>query len=253
MQPIVSGYYYQKSCKWNLDNRYPIRKWKSRIDVRLGDSVFLKVRDIPYFLSLNIHTRVVLVVHNSDESFTDYMYSVVQPYVLKVRAVNCITTLAEQIPLGLRDDQYVSHRHIIDAINSPPVKRDVLCSVNFVLRSNQELREAVYNLFKNNPHCKVDHDHMNYTKSFNFTDEETIQRQIHYYKTLKRSIYSICPQGEGIDTHRVYESIYLGVIPIVLSSPLDPLYSTMPIKIVKDWESVISFLEEEYYKHTLQE
>lgn len=253
MQQILSGYHFQKSCKWNLDNRYPIRKWKSRIDLRVGDSVFLKVCDIPYFISLNINTRVVLVVHNSDESFTDYMYSVVKPYVLKVRAVNCITPLAEQIPLGLRDDQYVSHGHILDAINSPPVERDILCIVNFILRSKQEHREAVYNLFKNNPHCKVDHDYMHYTKSLKFTDEETIQRQKQYYKTLKRSIYSICPQGEGIDTHRVYESIYLGVIPIVLSSPLDPMYSTMPVKIVKDWESVVSFLEEESHKHTLRD
>jgi hypothetical protein len=249
---MLSGFYFQQFCKWNLDDRYPIRKWKSRIDLRLGDSIFLKVRDIPYFMSLNIHTKVVLVVHNSDESFTDYMYSVVEPYIIKVRAVNCVTSRAEQIPLGIRDDQYISHRYIIDSINHPPVKRDILCLVNFISHTNPE-RKNVYDLFKGNPHCKVDHEYMYYNKSHEFTNEETVRRQKQYYETLKRSIYSICPQGTGIDTHRIYECIYLGVIPIVLSSPLDPMYSTMPIKIVKDWDSVASFLEDEYYKHTLRE
>ena len=248
---MLSGFYFQQSCKWNLDDRYPIRKWKTMINLRMGDSVFLKVRDIPYFISLNIQTKVVLVVHNSDESFTEYMYSVVKPYVLKVRAVNCVTPLAEQLPLGIRDDQYVSHTHLLESMNSPPVKRDILCLVNFIIHTNPD-RQNVYDLFKNNPYCKVDHDYMHYDKSHEFTNEETVQRQKQYYKTLKRSVYSICPQGTGIDTHRVYECIYLGVIPIVLSSPLNPMYSTMPIKIVKDWKSVISFLEEETYKHNLQ-
>ena len=102
---FVSGAHFQAQCKWNLDNRYPIRRWSSLFELKTGDSVFLKVSDIPYFLSLRPIRPVSLVVHNSDESFTDQLYTAVRPYITSVSAVNCVTTYAKQIPLGLRDHQ----------------------------------------------------------------------------------------------------------------------------------------------------
>ena len=248
---FVSGASFQKDCRWNLDNRYPIRKWRSFLEVKPGDSVFLKVSDIPYFLSLNLPKRVSLVVHNSDESFTNELYDLVKGYVTNVRAVNCITPKASQIPLGIRDDQYTSHRVLLDVINSPNVGRTILCLVNFLIYTNPTERQHVYDIFKSNPNCLVQHEYMYYEKSMNFTDEETQSRREQFYHTLKRSKYAICPAGTGIDTHRVYECIHLGVIPIVKSSPLDPMYSKMPVKIVKDWESIIPWLEQQARQHTL--
>ena len=243
---MVSGAYYQERCKWNLDNRYPIRKWSSILDLKTGDSVFLKVSDIPYFLSLRPSNPVSLVVHNSDESFTDELYYRVKPYVTDVSAVNCVTRLAKQLPLGLRDHQYASHHVLRAVMNEPPVPRDVLCLVNFLVATNPDERQAVYDQFKNNPRYLVQHEYMfyDYGKSLNFGDEETQRRRLDFYRTLKRCKYALCPAGTGIDTHRVYECINLGVIPIVKSSPLDTLYSTMPmpIKIVKEWSDAHSLV-----------
>jgi hypothetical protein len=247
---FTSGFHFQQSCKWNLDNRYPIRKWRTIFELKNGDSVFLKVSDIPYFVSLNLPKRVSLVVHNSDESFTDELYDMVKSYVTSVRAVNCVTPRAIQLPLGLRDDQYTPHAVLRDVMNAPDVKRDILCVVNFLIYTNTAERQYVYDLFKSNPHCLVQHDYMYYHKSMSFSDEETQTRRKEFYNTLKRSKYAICPAGTGIDTHRVYECIHLGVIPIVKSSPLDSLYATMPVKIVNDWESVIPWLEQESRQHT---
>jgi len=244
---FLSGHHFQQTCRWNLDNRYPLRIWGPLNTVKHGDSVFLKVSDIPYFIRNHPGILVSLIVHNSDESFTDNLYARVKPYVTDVSAVNCITRHAKQIPLGLRDHQYASH-HVLRAVMSePPVPRTTVCLVNFLISTNPLERQAVYEMFKNNRHCLVQHEYMTYDKmqSLNFSHPETQRRRVEFYRTLKGCKYALCPPGTGLDTHRVYECIHLGVIPIVRSSPLDPLYATMPVKIVKTWEESIPLLEQE--------
>lgn len=245
---FLSGAYYQGQCKWNLDNRYPIRKWRTPFELSTGDSVFLKVCDIPHFLAMRLTKKVALVVHNSDESFTEQLYRAVEPYVTRVSAVNCVTPLATQLPLGLRDHQYASH-HVLRAVMSEPQpERTILCLVNFLIDTNRPEREAVYTEFKNDPLCTVQHEYMHYPlgKSLNFSDSETQQRRLNFYRDVKRSKYILCPAGTGLDTHRVYEAILLGATPIVRSSPLDPLYSTMPVRIVQEWKDVRNILHSEH-------
>lgn len=50
--------------------------------------------------------------------------------------------------------------------------------------------------------------------------------------------FSICPPGNGYDTHRAWEDLILGCIVIVKSSPLNPLYEGLPVVIVNDWSEV---------------
>lgn len=250
---FLSGNHFQTQCRWNLDNRYPLRVWGLLNTVKRGDSVFLKVMDIPHFLCIRPPVPVSLVVHNSDESFTDELYAKVRPYVTDVSAVNCVTRHAKQLPLGLRDHQYASH-HILRAVMAEPaVPRTVICLVNFLVYTNPRERQAVYEMFKDNPHCLVQTEyikHKNPNNTFNFTDPENQRMRLEFYRTLKRCKYALCPPGTGLDTHRVYECIHLGVIPIVRSSPLDPLYSTMPVKIVKTWQESIPLLEQEAHSGT---
>mmetsp|Transcript_3902 Transcript_3902/g.8349 ORF Transcript_3902/g.8349 Transcript_3902/m.8349 type:complete len:441 (-) Transcript_3902:366-1688(-) len=48
--------------------------------------------------------------------------------------------------------------------------------------------------------------------------------------------FVFCPQGNGIDTHRIYEALILGSVPVTISSPLDALYKQLPIIILDSWE-----------------
>lgn len=50
--------------------------------------------------------------------------------------------------------------------------------------------------------------------------------------------FSISPFGVGLDCHRTWEDLALGCIVIVKTSPLDPLYTGLPVVIVKDWAEV---------------
>jgi len=63
--------------------------------------------------------------------------------------------------------------------------------------------------------------------------------------------FILSPPGAGIDCHRTYEAVICGIIPIVKSSILDPMYEDLPILIVKEWNNINPlFLEEKFEQIT---
>ena len=51
-------------------------------------------------------------------------------------------------------------------------------------------------------------------------------------------MFDLSPPGHGFDTHRTWESLALGMIPIVLSSPMDDLYEGLPVVLVRSYADV---------------
>lgn len=50
--------------------------------------------------------------------------------------------------------------------------------------------------------------------------------------------FELCPEGNGMDTHRFYEALFLNTIPIVKKNTLEPMYKQFPCVIVNDWEEI---------------
>ena len=70
-----------------------------------------------------------------------------------------------------------------------------------------------------------------------------------YIETLKTYKFCLAPPGRGIDTHRCWEALMVGTIPIVQSSSLNNNYINLPVLIVHDWSQITpEFLEKEYTK-----
>ena len=72
-----------------------------------------------------------------------------------------------------------------------------------------------------------------------------------YDKTLE-SRYALCPRGCGVDTHRFYECIYLGCVPIVVRThtAFDRLYHPVtgfPCLVVERWTDVTEELLDSCY------
>mmetsp|Transcript_48498 Transcript_48498/g.97573 ORF Transcript_48498/g.97573 Transcript_48498/m.97573 type:complete len:596 (+) Transcript_48498:53-1840(+) len=59
-----------------------------------------------------------------------------------------------------------------------------------------------------------------------------------YYRKVASHKFVAAPRGNGWDTHRLWEALYLGCVPIVESSVLDPLYAQLPVLIVKTWKGL---------------
>jgi hypothetical protein len=80
---------------------------------------------------------------------------------------------------------------------------------------------------------------------------EKVPASLVYQKTLD-SRYALCPRGCGVDTHRFYECIYLGCVPIVTrtNTVFDRLYAPdtgFPCLVVERWADVTEELLDRLY------
>ena len=58
-----------------------------------------------------------------------------------------------------------------------------------------------------------------------------------YFIELKKHKYAICPRGNGLDTHRLWECFYLDVIPIMLKRD-SPNIDNLPIIYLENWDEL---------------
>jgi hypothetical protein len=60
--------------------------------------------------------------------------------------------------------------------------------------------------------------------------------------------FGVAPTGMGWDTHRLWELLFFGTVPIVLSGPLDRLLieARLPVVIVQSWQEVCKWTDSDY-------
>lgn len=163
--------------------------------------------------------KIRFVIHNSDKSFDVAELSALLPFAKSIRAANCIVEhpIVEPIPLGVSDKQY-------DFINDHPElkplkQKGIFIYANFLVGTN----------IKERAQC-LDAKIKNVTYRSGLSQSE-------YYHNICNSKYVLCPEGTGLDTHRVYEALHFGAIPIVKRNPLAKMYEKIGgILIVDRWE-----------------
>jgi len=52
---------------------------------------------------------------------------------------------------------------------------------------------------------------------------------------LRSFRYVLCGTGNGVDTHRFWEALRYGAVPVVITSALDSVYELFPVVIVREW------------------
>lgn len=218
---MISGKTFADSCKWVIDTRYPERTFYSPNQARTGDRVFVNGDlVIQVAKSLSILRKYVFIVHNSDQPFDGIKLNALLPHALHIYAIN--TTVKHPklstIPIGFPD----AALPFLTTFVRPDIPRDIDIYLNFTLGTNASKRSECWNVMKDNPRVVI----------------KTGRSRSEYYNDLCRSKYVLCPEGTGIDTHRVYEAIHCGATPIVLRNPLSEFYSQYPVKIVDSWSEL---------------
>ncbi len=72
---------------------------------------------------------------------------------------------------------------------------------------------------------------------FKLQGESYMADQLRYLQRIQKSYFVFCPEGAGIDTHRTFEALYLGAIPIVTRSRVtEELSKYFPLAILDKWE-----------------
>jgi len=219
---MISGIGFSKIAKWVVDPRYPDRPFFNYDQSTNGDCVFINRCYIDLFIKLLpdpslCAKKYILLFHNSDKPFDEHCLNIVGPYAIRIYALNKTVDhpMVQSIPIGFVDRQLP----FLETLDKTSQNRDIEIYMNFTVNTNPTLRNECVNAFKDNP---------NVFKSGNISVPE-------YYSHLLRSKYVLCPEGEGIDTHRVYESLLCGATPVVLRNCLAPLYEKLPVCIINKW------------------
>jgi len=182
--------------------------------------VFAKV--IKYFKN-----PFVFITHNSDGIVEDNEttnYLLAQPIIVRWYAQN-LTVIHEKLrilPIGIANDQWPHGNtdKIMENLDNHKTKKAYF---NFNIRTNEIKRSECYNklVSKLCPDPPVSPNE--------------------YDKILSQYEFCICPEGNGVDTHRLWEALYLKCIPIVLqSSHIDILRTQLniPMVVLSSWDEL---------------
>ena len=214
---MLSGRGFAEKCTWVVDPRYPDLRPFQYAAAKHGDWVFVNGDYLPVFLRAIpfIRTkRFVVIVHNTDRAFGERELGDVLPVSHHIFAIN--TTVRHErlttIPIGFVDKQLP----LLRAYTRPDTERTIEIYANFTKSTNSVKRQQCIDAF---PHAV-------------FRSNLSVPE---YLDDLSKSKFVLCPEGTGMDTHRVYESILCGATPVVLRNSLSHLYSSMPVCIVNSW------------------
>lgn len=95
------------------------------------------------------------------------------------------------------------------------------------------------------PHKGIRHHLTNILRNkFDFSKGTNFENYMRELKTFK---FCVSPPGRGIDTHRAWEALMMGTIPIMISTTQDHLFERLPVIIVDSWEQITTdFLNQKY-------
>ena len=112
--------------------------------------------------------------------------------------------------------------------------------LNFTVANNPE-RKKIMTLLQKYPQFKVKSKAPELTKS----------SRTAYLSNCRSASFVICPRGNGHDTHRLWETLYMGGIPIVKSNPyINSLTLDLPVLTINRWSEItdVNFLERRWYQ-----
>lgn len=210
---MISGNFFKSQCDIIIDEGDDGANFERMTETIMGDirRVFVKTDYVKQFLSHNFWWKeepYYLFTHNSDlhidESYAKYIPrlpilmehdKLVHWYAQNVRIEHERIT---PIPIGIANPKWPhGNVEILESSMKAKLKgANVYCNIN--PNTNPSWRQSVLNcipiyIWKHTPILPFDQ----------------------HLSLLGNSMFSICPKGNGDDTHRVWESLYLRTIPVV--------------------------------------
>lgn len=177
--------------------------------------------------------RIVLVTSESDDSVK--VGESLPQQVATWFSTNSSHPEVNQLPLGLGNSYCnVTAKADLLAEYGGRTKTSLLY-VNYRPETNPEVRMPLWNSFGSSDWNRSVTRHAG-----NVSKEE-------YVSALASHRFALCPRGNGIDTHRMWESLYVGTIPVVERDPALESFSDLPILFVEKLEGLDpGFLEAKY-------
>jgi len=196
-----------------------------------GHQINILSEKIKYFTN-----DFILITHNSDQNIDHNDISVNKIYnynkLLKWYAQNLCFQHDKifLLPIGIANNQWEHgsnfHKFYNTLTNDTNnniqlIKNNKSIYFFFEINTNKEKRTSCYNsIVKKIPFLNKINPYEN-------------------FKRLSEYEFCICPEGNGVDTHRLWEALYLKCVPIVINSPFINIIkkiTNLPMIILNSWD-----------------
>lgn len=181
-----------------------------------------------HYIRNNPQQKFKLITHNSDLSVEN---TYVPDNLIKWYAqnLNYKHPKIEAIPIGLENNHWhPMKRHVIDTkiSNRDNTKRHfrILCQFN-----PNTYKQERYQLLEMVTKKELCADMYYCLNGSNFEQ---------YFDNLINYKFCLCPRGNGVDTHRLWESLLLGCVPIVKRHTTHEFNLPLPIIFIDDWKEI---------------
>ena len=234
----ISSLKLQDNIQENInDDEYVIVK-KSEFKLNENDIIFCKteyLKELFFILKKECNfNNIKLISHQSDLTIDKKLYNFKPKCISKWYSINIDYEKPDLIPIPLGVSNFHSKNLSQESFNRIEKKQyfqktKKLMYVNFNPNTNFSHRKNLYDLFKHNQWA---------TKDIKPLKNEDYQKNITKHK------FTLAPWGNGIDTHRFWEILYSGSIPITKNHHIYSSFKTVPKILVNKYSDISGkFLE----------
>jgi hypothetical protein len=219
---------------------YRVHTWTD--DPVTADAIVFINRGTPYSRDLIKDPRIKAHFHKS------FIYDAADSPIPFMRGIY----------LSLRSSQFDSRRHrsycylgeaneFVSKTQSSSLTPDLLCS--FMGAATSPLRKKIFRkqMFKDQPGFFIE----NTSSWSNWAGDldERSRRRKHYADILARSLFVLCPRGGGPATYRLYETLEMGRVPVIIAdewvAPKGPEWNEFSLRLKeKDISHLPALLEQ---------
>lgn len=220
---IIMKYPYENDAVWFYDNE---------MEVRDGDIIYCHTEALELLFSKLLNTDVknlTLISHQSDRRVNKKLWRKKPNNINKWFSTNVVFQSDDLvgIPLGVCND-YTENYDLENFIGGNSTREDLLF-INFRINTNFKERNYAFKHLK-----KIATPKMNIPQS-------------NFFQQILKSKFISAPWGNGFDTHRLWESLYLGCIPITRNHFSYKNFNDLPILFVSSWKKINrSYLLQKY-------
>ena len=188
---------------------------------------------------------ILLITHNSDYPITENLFTK-KPSSIKVwfgQNIDYENEHLHSLPIGL-ENLYISDGNMQNEIKARSLFCKESSQLNLIYNINRFIKyqknlftNLMYVNFKNNFSKRPEAYDLFKDKSWATVRRGGINRSA-FLEEIEKHKFVLCLPGNGIDTHRLWETLYMGSIPIVLDSTNTRFYKDLPICFIKNIEEI---------------
>jgi len=180
--------------------------------------------------SVNNLYNLKLITHQSDRAVTKKLFNKKPSCISHWYSTNVAYQNPQLTPIPLGVNDFTSYDYMNEEILNKYFYKEKIIEnrveklyVNFNFNTNRRERSNLFEFFNKKEWAVVEYPHQDPEK---------------YYENIKKYKFVLCPWGNGYDTYRFWESLYLGAIPITKSHKAYKSFEDLPVVFINNYKTL---------------